>query len=82
MRARFQTGQRRIGARLVLLAPNGNERELAVLGPWESRPESGVVSYESELGKQLLGKRVGETLQIGDEIYSLSRIERWTPRPS
>ena len=39
-----------------------------MLGPWESRPESGVVSYESELGKQLLGKRVGETLQIGDEL--------------
>lgn len=70
----------RIGARLVLLAPNGNERELAVLGPWESRPESGVVSYESELGKQLLGKRVGETLQIGDERYSLSRIERCTAK--
>ena len=49
----------RIGARLILLAANGNERELAVLGPWESRPESGVVSYESELGKALLGKRVG-----------------------
>ena len=51
-----------------------------MLGPWESRPESGVVSYESELGKQLLGKRVGDTLQIGDELYSLSRIERWVAR--
>jgi transcription elongation GreA/GreB family factor len=71
----------RIGARLVLRAPNGNERELAVLGPWESRPETGVVSYESELGKQLLGKRVGDTLQIGGERYSLARIERWTARP-
>lgn len=70
----------RIGARLILMAPNGNERQLAVLGPWESRPESGVVSYESDLGKQLLGKRVGETLQIGDERYSLSRIERYLTR--
>ena len=72
----------RIGARLVLVAPNGNERELAVLGPWESRPESGIVSYESELGKQLLGKHAGETLKIGDETYKLSRIDRYTPRHS
>lgn len=69
----------RIGCRLTFVAESGSERLLTVLGPWESRPESGIVSYESELGKQLLGKRAGETLQIGGDAYTLAKIERYTP---
>ncbi len=76
--ANLDLTESRIGARLILRSPNGDERGLAVLGPWESKPESGVISYESELGKELLGKRVGNTLQVGDEPYLLARIERYS----
>ncbi|MEO8276763.1 MAG: GreA/GreB family elongation factor [Thermoanaerobaculia bacterium] len=77
--ANLDTSESRIGTRLVLRSPNGDERKLAVLGPWESKPESGVISYESELGKQLLGKKVGQNLKVGDEPYVLARIESYAP---
>lgn len=59
-------GEVRIGTRVTLAAPDGEAREMTVLGPWESRPEDGVISYESELAKGLLGRRLGEEVQVGE----------------
>jgi transcription elongation GreA/GreB family factor len=75
--ANLDLNESRIGTRLILRSENGDERGLAILGPWESKPETGVISYESELGKQLLGKRVGETLRVGGETYTLARLESY-----
>ena len=32
---------------------------MTILGPWESKPEEDIISYESDLAKEMLGKRVG-----------------------
>jgi transcription elongation GreA/GreB family factor len=54
--------QVRVGTR-VRLTSDGGERTLTVLGPWESAPEDGVISYESELAQKLLGKAVGDVVE-------------------
>ena len=48
----------RIGTSVELASAAGRSLRYTVLGPWESRPEAGVPSYESELGKALLGRKV------------------------
>jgi len=64
----------RIGTRAHLVGPGGRERVITVLGPWESRPEDDVLSYESDLGKSLLDKPVGATLDLGGEVWTLRAI--------
>jgi len=64
----------RIGTRARLVGPGGRERVITVLGPWESRPEADVLSYESDLGKQLLDKPVGAAIDLGGESWTLQSI--------
>jgi transcription elongation GreA/GreB family factor len=71
----LDTAEVRIGARVRLLAEDGRERSFAVLGPWESRPEEGIVSYESELGQRLLGLKPGDRVEVGDQQLSVAAIE-------
>ncbi|HEX2163455.1 MAG TPA: GreA/GreB family elongation factor [Thermoanaerobaculia bacterium] len=57
------TSEVRVGTRVTLAGAAG-ERTFTVLGPWESDPERGVISYESDLGKSLLGKAVGDEVAV------------------
>jgi transcription elongation GreA/GreB family factor len=70
----IDTGEARIGTRLALHAQDGASRTLTLLGPWESKPEEGVVSYESELGKSLLGKKTGDAVEVEGATYVLDSI--------
>jgi len=64
----------RIGSRVHLTAA-GQTRAITILGPWESQPEEDVISYESDLAKELLGKSVGATLDTAGESWTIARIE-------
>lgn len=64
----------RIGAR-VRLEGRAGERTYTILGPWDSQPEAGVLSYESELGAGLLGLKPGDPVEIGGESFTLVGIE-------
>jgi len=67
----------RIGAAVRLVpSAGGPERRFVVLGPWDSRPEAGVISYESELGESLLGRRVGEGVKVGETEFRVAAISR------
>jgi transcription elongation GreA/GreB family factor len=64
----------RIGTR-VHLAGTGKSRTITILGPWESKPEEDVISYESELAKEILGKSVGAAIDTAGETWTIARIE-------
>lgn len=42
----------------------GEEEVFTLLGPWESDPENQIISYLSPLGKHLLNRKEGETLNF------------------
>lgn len=66
----------RIGARVRLAAAGGgSERAITILGPWESQPEQGVISYESDLARELLGRKVGAEVALGAETWRIVGIE-------
>ena len=71
---RLDTGEIRVGASVELCGPDGAIRRLTVLGPWDSRPEAGVISYESELGQKLLGRRTGDDVEVGDTTFRVVAI--------
>ncbi len=66
----------RPGTRITLAAPGG-EKVVTLLGPWDSKPEDGIYSYLSDLGKALLGKKPGESVQLLGKAAVISRIEPW-----
>jgi transcription elongation GreA/GreB family factor len=73
--ANMDVSEVRIGTR-VRLSGNGS-RKMTVLGPWESKPEEDVISYESDLAKDLLGKKVGDEISLAGESWRIESIEPW-----
>ncbi len=62
-----------IGTIVTLADAAGVQSELTVLGAWDSDPEKHLVSYLSEVGKVLLGREPGETVEIRDPLTEQMR---------
>lgn len=62
----------------VELTHDGKKIKYTLVGSLEANPEARKISEESPLGKALLGKKVGETVEIstsaGDTTYVVSKI--------
>ena len=56
-----------IGTVVTLADASGKEVVMTVLGAWDSIPETKTVSYLSEVGKALVGRAPGDTVEIRDE---------------
>jgi len=67
----------RVGTKLTLR--NGElERDITILGPWESNPEHGVFSLESDAARSLLGHHEGDLVAFMGTDYYVGKIRRWT----
>ena len=64
----------RIGSSLVLRSRDGQELSLTIMGPWESDPDQGIISYASDLGQNLLGLSAGDSVELEGESYEISTI--------
>jgi len=72
----MDTTEVRIGARIHLRGIRDNgPRTLTILGPWESKPEEDIISYESDLAKEILGKKLGDAVSLGGEEWTIEKIE-------
>lgn len=61
---------------IVTLAADGAEKEITVLGAWDSDPSKQIVSYLSEVGKALVGKAPGDSADVRDE--ETESLKTWT----
>ncbi len=63
----------------VTVAINGKKGIFTVVGEWEADPTNKKISHNSPLGKSLLGKKIGDQVEIeapaGKVIYSIKKIE-------
>jgi transcription elongation GreA/GreB family factor len=64
----------RIGTRVRLEGP-ARQRTIIILGPWESQPEDDILSYESEIAKQVLGRSLGDEIELAGHRYRIAAIE-------
>ncbi|MBV9494864.1 MAG: GreA/GreB family elongation factor [Acidobacteria bacterium] len=73
----IDTSAVRVGTKALL--SNGDvRREVTVLGPWESAPEHGIYSNESEVAKKLIGHAAGEIVSFMGNDYMIESISKWT----
>ena len=49
----------------------------SILGPWDSKPEESVFSYESEFAQKLIGKRPGDAVELDGEAWHVDSIGPW-----
>jgi transcription elongation factor GreA len=53
-----------LGSWVCLQSDNGKQKEFQVVGTVEADPLKGKISDESPIGKALLGRKIGETVEI------------------
>ena len=63
----------------VILHINGKKDEYMLVGEWEADPKEKKISHESPLGKALMGKKVGDRVEVdapaGKILYKILGIE-------
>lgn len=62
----------------VTVASNGISHLYHVVGEWEANPAEKKISHDSPLGKALLGKKVGDKVEVeapaGMVLYTIKKI--------
>lgn len=69
----------KIGSKVTVRSQDGEEEHYAIVGSAEADPSEGKISNESPVGQALLGKQVGEKVQVrvpaGVVTLTVTKIE-------
>jgi transcription elongation GreA/GreB family factor len=76
--ARIDASEVRVGTRVRLRTESGAERDVTILGPWDSKPEESIYSYQSEFAQRLLGSKTGERITLAEGPTEIVSISPWT----
>jgi transcription elongation factor GreA len=67
------------GATVTLLDEDDKPVTYQIVGPYEADAKAGRISYNSPLGKALIGRKVDDEIEVtvpsGDKFYLVSKIE-------
>ena len=65
------------GSTVTLKYENKKEETYHILGAWDSNPVKKYVSYDTGMGKVLVGKKVGDEIKLPDGTECIiSKIEK------
>jgi transcription elongation factor GreA len=63
----------------ITVSINGKKEQFALVGEWEADPKNKKISHESPLGKALMGKAIGEKVEVeapaGKIVYTVVHIK-------
>ncbi len=64
---------------VVAIEVNGSGHEFTIVGEWEADPASKKISHESPLGKALMGRKVGDAVDVdapaGKIVYQIRAVK-------
>lgn len=67
------------GATVTLLDEDGAKKVYQIVGAYEADVKAGRISYNSPLGRALIGKTVGDDVEVhtpsGEKYYEVKKIE-------
>ncbi len=67
-----------VGSTVVIRNPAGKSVEYTIVGSMEADPAHGRISNESPVGRAMLGKRVGEEIDVhapgGEQVFTVVEI--------
>ena len=75
-----KAGEEEVGiGSVVMVSINGSQHEFTIVGEWEADPAAKKISHESPLGKALLGKKVGDNVEVdapvGKVTYAIKAVK-------
>ena len=77
--SKSRTNEVSLGSITHLRTPDGREYHYTIVGAFEARPASGLISNESPVGKSLLGHKTGDMVIVstpgGVKEYTIYNIE-------
>lgn len=76
-RAKVDPAEIRVGTSVRLRESSGAERAVTILGPWDSKPEESIYSYQSDFAQELLGRRPGERVHWKGTEMEIVSVEPW-----
>jgi len=60
---------------------SGDLLKYTIMGAWDSDPENNILSYLTPLGQSMLGKKVGDEIQIdiegNSQSFKIEGLSRW-----
>ena len=63
------SSQASLGTTVTLDNEDGSQTIYSILGAWDSAPDMGIVSYKAAIGQALLGKKIGDAVELpGDGV--------------
>ena len=63
-----------VGTKVELKSANGETTSYTLLGPWDADPENNILSFQSKLAKDLIGKKVGSSCEVHNEPWTVTNI--------
>jgi len=77
--SKSRTNEVSLGSITHLRTPDGREYHYTIVGAFEAKPASGLISNESPVGKTLLGHKIGDMVIVstpgGVKEYTIYKIE-------
>ncbi|HEY1249890.1 MAG TPA: GreA/GreB family elongation factor [Thermoanaerobaculia bacterium] len=75
--SKIDASEVRVGTRVRMRDASGAERDFTILGPWDSKPEEAIYSYQSEFAQRLLGSRPGDRVNMPEGQVEVLSILPW-----
>ncbi|MFO7639520.1 MAG: GreA/GreB family elongation factor [bacterium] len=60
-----------VGCRVRVVDDSGKAAEYEILGPWDSDPDRGVISYLAPLSNAMLGRHAGESFEFDNRFFTV-----------
>jgi transcription elongation factor GreA len=73
--ADIDTSEVSIGCRVSLVDGAGQSHVFVLLGPWDTDPEHGIISYQSPFAGLLMGKKAGDSVELEGRSHTIASIE-------
>ncbi len=77
--ADVDTSEVSVGSRVRLDNGAGNVMEYSILGPWDADPDHGVISYLSPFAQILIGRKVGDGVEMDGQPFRITAIDPGLP---
>jgi len=71
------SGEVGIGTVVDLMNSNGNKVTYTILGPWDANPDENVLSFQSKLAQEMMGRKQGDEFSFRDEKYQVAAIRSY-----
>ena len=76
----IRTDEVSIGSTVSLQDAAGNIITYTILGPWDADIEQHILSFQSKLAQEMIGKKMLESFSIKDETYKIVSIASYLVR--